>query len=177
MKNLYPLLPKLDGEEGHPGYVLCRTTHAGHQAGLHRIAPGRENNRNFGSHRLRGQRRSSAAEGNKDVDIAIDKLGSQHWQLLELIPRPAILNCNVFTFYKSDFVQSLLETRNDMRAWIRRGTVQNADRRQRLLCTYRKRPCRRAAEQRDELAPSHAGHGGFLPQRITASSACHRPGW
>ena len=44
-----------------------------------------------------------------------------------------------------------------------------------LLRARRERPRRRrAAEQRDELPPSHAGQGGSLPPGVAARSACHR---
>src|SRR5262249_11531588 len=44
------------------------------------------------------------------------------------------------------------------------------------LSESRERPRRRAAEQRDELASSHARHGGLPPSRIAVASACHRRG-
>jgi len=43
-------------------------------------------------------------------------------------------------------------------------------RHRRLLRARRDRPCSRAAEQRDELAPSYVKHGNFLPRSDAGAS-------
>src|SRR5262249_35227847 len=44
-----------------------------------------------------------------------------------------------------------------------------------LLRSRRERPCGRAAEQRDELAPPRVDHGGFLPRLGWAARNTHPP--
>src|SRR5207247_9267065 len=50
--------------------------------------------------------------------------------------------------------------------------------RRRLLGARRERPCNRAAEKRDELAPPHVGHRAYsrlgAARRSTARSTCRR---
>jgi hypothetical protein len=56
--------------------------------------------------------------------------------------------------------------------------MEKADHRHRRLLRPRcYRPRHRAAQQRDELPPSHAGHGEIPPSRTTAASACHQGSW
>jgi hypothetical protein len=46
--------------------------------------------------------------------------------------------------------------------------------RNRLVRTRRERPCDRpAAEQRDELAASHVGHGGLFPRSMRQTPEGH----
>src|SRR5262249_54578488 len=55
------------------------------------------------------------------------------------------------------FTQAATERGGEIGPVILTERVQEPDHRQRrLLRTCRERPCRRAAEQRDELAPSHS---------------------
>jgi len=61
-------------------------------------------------------------------------------------------------------IQALVECSQEVRESFARSTVEEPDRwHRRLLRACRERPRgRRAAEQRDEIASSHAGHGGVL---------------
>src|SRR5262249_27435737 len=56
----------------------------------------------------------------------------------------------------AEFVQPFLESGHEMNPFGGRPAIEKPDHRQRLLRARRERPCRRAAEQRDELAPSPA---------------------
>jgi len=59
---------------------------------------------------------------------------------------------------------TLADDRNERRVDSGRTAAEQSDHRKRtLLRARRERPSRRAAEQRDELAPSHAEHGASFP--------------
>src|SRR5262249_11360604 len=60
--------------------------------------------------------------------------------------------------------QAFSQRRDEVNAFARRSGMQKPDHRhRRLLRAHRERPCRSAAEQRDELAPLHS---------ITSSAVC-----
>src|SRR5262249_34519391 len=69
--------------------------------------------------------------------------------------RPTIFDRHVLALDKSLFLQTLLECRHDMHEpWGRRAAKKANHRYRSLLCPRRERPRRRAAEQRDEIAPA-----------------------
>src|SRR5262249_8889006 len=71
---------------------------------------------------------------------------------------PVIFDRNVATFIPAEFAQPLHESGGPWFPGRWRGCTQKPDDREsaRLLCPCRERPCRRAAEQRDEVAPFHS---------------------
>jgi hypothetical protein len=67
---------------------------------------------------------------------------------------PAIFDRHILALDIAGFFQALKERAHKVREQVRRSTIEKPDHRhRRLLRTRRERPCRRAAEQRDELAP------------------------
>ena len=83
-----------------------------------------------------------------------DKVGGQLWQSLKMTISPAVFDRNVPALDEAQFTQASLKCRRD-RARQRAGRpeVKVADhRRDRLLRTNRKGPCRCQASQRHQLA-------------------------
>jgi hypothetical protein len=76
-------------------------------------------------------------------------------------------------------LQALAERSDKTCEGARRGAAEEPnDRHRRLLRTHRERPSHgRAAEQRDELSPSHVEHGGFLPQSVCLTLSLPQDGW
>src|SRR5262245_37797950 len=97
--------------------------------------------------------------------LAAYQIGCEIGQLIVLVLRPAILDCHILAFDVAGFTNALPECSQKECTIGRPRAAEEAEHRQRwLLRARRERPhCRRAAEQRDELAPSHVGHGGVLP--------------
>jgi hypothetical protein len=111
--------------------------------------------------------------------LAAYQIGSQGRESLISIFRPAILDRDGLIFDLADLRQSLPEPSNIGCGFARRATAKKSDHRhRRLLRPRRERPShRRAAEQRDEIAPPRVGHGaspsGVTTGNKAVSSACH----
>src|SRR6516162_6945833 len=84
---------------------------------------------------------------------------------MELMFRRAVFDHDVLALDKASFLQALTEGGHEVHSVSERGVPQEPDHRHlRLLRARRERPCnRRATEQRDELAPFDAEHGGVPP--------------
>ena len=86
--------------------------------------------------------------------MAAHQIGRHRWQLLVAVFRPAILDADALVLGEARFTQTLPKRRQRFRAARGREAAEQPDDRQPLLRARRERPCnRRAAEQRDELAP------------------------
>src|SRR5262245_56678478 len=78
--------------------------------------------------------------------------------------RPAIFDSDVLSFDIAKLTQSLAECVDSGRRFTWRSAAQEPDHRyRRLLGACCKRPRRRAADQRDEVAPFHVEHRGLPP--------------
>ena len=94
-----------------------------------------------------------------DIDLEPDELGRDLGEALAASLRPAILDRDGAALDPAEFAQPLHKSGGPLAPGRRRGRAQEPDGRQlcRLLRARRERPRRRrAAEQRDELAPSHS---------------------
>src|SRR5262249_54243349 len=93
-------------------------------------------------------------------NLPAQKVGSQSWQSIFLIVRPAILDGDVFAFDESSIIQALTKGIDNIREASSRSASEKSDHRhRRLLRARRERPRGRAPEQRDELATLHLrGH-------------------
>src|SRR5262249_14450262 len=86
---------------------------------------------------------------------ATDEVSHERRQTIVLAVKPMVLYRDVLTLDVAGFVEAITECSGTAR--IRRPAIDEPDdRRLRLLCARRERPHRRAAEQRDELAPFHS---------------------
>ena len=105
--------------------------------------------------------RTAGARRDNDIDLQPDELGRDLGEALAASLRPAILDRDGATLDPAEFAQPLHKSGGPWAPGRRRGRAQEPDGRQlrRLLRTRRERPrCRRAAEQRDELAPLSLDH-------------------
>jgi hypothetical protein len=96
------------------------------------------------------ERRCCAARCGDNSHLALDKLGHQSRQPIELILSPPILNHNVAAIDETRIAKALTECRHEMDAGLERAIVEKPDyRHRRLLRARRERPrgCR-AAERR-----------------------------
>jgi hypothetical protein len=88
--------------------------------------------------------------------VLTHEIGGEPCQSIVLTVSRAIVEGDVLTLDKPCFIETLANDRNERRVHSGRTAAEQSDHRKRtLLRPRRERPrCRRAAEQRDELAPS-----------------------
>src|SRR5215468_3889123 len=73
-----------------------------------------------------------------------------------IIVGPTILDRDILTIDVTGLPHAAIECSELLAPGSGRAAVEESDNRHRLLRTRRERPCRRAAEQRDERAPPHS---------------------
>src|SRR5262249_2811229 len=101
-------------------------------------------------------RSDPAARGDDDIDLHADELGGDLGEALLLSLRPAILDDDVAALDPAELPRPLREGGGPQAPPRRRGGAEHAyGAPLRLLRARRKRPRRRAAEKRDELASLH----------------------
>ena len=154
-QNFEPLASKIGLLDRQASDVAARSRETCDEAGTNRVPRQREHDRNDRCHLLCcgdcGCRRDD------DIDFQLDELGRDLGVALTASLRPAILDRDSATLDPSEFVQPLHESGSPWAPGRNRGRAQKPDGRQltRLLRARSERPRRRAAEQRDELAPRH----------------------
>src|SRR5262249_27978384 len=150
--------------ERQTGDVATRSRQTRDQAGADRV-PRRRENDGDDRRRLLGSHDSGSRRCDNDINLAPDELGRDLGEALVASFPPAILDRDSATLDPAEFAQAPHTSGNPLAVECRRACDKKSDRRQRacLLRACRERPCRRAAEQCDELAPPHGG----LPPRIT----------
>jgi hypothetical protein len=116
--------------------------------------------------------RLSAAGCDDDSHLAANQIGCQQRQSIWLPLSVTIFNRNISAFDEATLAQALLKRGQELCICICRPDAQKPNHRHcRLLRARREWPrgsSRRAAEQRDDLAPSHVEHNP--PSRNRASS-------
>src|SRR5262245_47799876 len=175
-----PLRPYFHTQGSRACDVAARSAQAGDKTQLDWVTPGRVYDRNRRGRRFGRQCARRAARGD-DGDLVLNQLGRQRRQSVILVFRPAVLDCHVLTLDVAGLLQALAERGHHGGVPLRRPTMEEPDHRYRdLLRRHRQRPCRRAAEQRDELAaPDHSitssatesSDGGTVSSSILAVSA------
>src|SRR5262249_28072474 len=104
------------------------------------------------------------------------QISDQDRQSVSSIFRRAIFDLDVLACDEACFPQALAERGRQMRGISERGTADESDHRhRRLLRVCRERPCRRTAEQRDELASSWVEHGLLPGTRYAAYRRLRMP--
>src|SRR5262249_5492748 len=147
----------IDGLPRQPGNISARSRQPGDDAGADWIARRREYDRD-NRRRLLGCEDWWGIMCENDIDLKADEFGGDLVVALDASLGPAIFDREIATVDPTKFPQPLNESGKQLAATRRRGRAQEPNGRQfsRLLRARRKRPsCRRAAEQRDELAPPH----------------------
>ena len=162
---------------------LCCTSHVaagprdiGDKAHFHRIAAGREDNRNR-RRRFFCRKRCRRAGGRDDRNLTADEIGGQVGQPVVMALRPAVLDHDIPSLDEAHRVQAPSEFADKFRvALSRSGVKETDDRHRRLLRTRREWPgCGRAGDNFNEFAPPHrrprGHHPGILPVQARAVSA------
>jgi hypothetical protein len=90
------------------------------------------------------------------VDLPAHQIGRQLRQAIDLLG-PAVVDRHVLALDVAGFFEALAKGTQALGNRLVRSDFEKADHRQcRLLCARRERPRRHAAEQHDEVAPSHS---------------------
>src|SRR5262245_19360530 len=120
-----------------------------------RVVAHAEGDRN-GRGRSLGRKRDRIPDGSDDGHAAADEIDHERWQPIELATQPVVLDENVLALDIACFTEAFAEGEAGAHRAVERATAHKADRWYgRLLRMHSKRPRRRAAEQRDELASPH----------------------
>ena len=161
----------------HSGEVAARSVQAGNETDLNRIGASDEDNGNRGGCSP-GCYRRLAVRGNHGHPAA-NQIGRQRGQTIVVTFRPAIFDRHGLALDIPGLAQALAKRGQKVCILAGRPGVEEAYHwRRRLLRARRERPCNRAAEKRDELAPPHVGHRAYsrlgAARRSTARSTCRR---
>ncbi len=159
MQQFQPLRRDFQVGLGDAGDVAARPVQAGDEAELDRIGGGFEHDRNSRGRFLCRQRRRRAGGGN-DRDLMLNQVGRQRRQAVILALGPAVFDPHIAAVDVAGLSEPFEKSRRERRVTLRRGGIEEADHRHRALLGARgERPRhgshRRAAEKRDDLAPSH----------------------
>src|SRR5262249_11492866 len=112
--------------------------------------------------------RGCAASNHDHRDPLSNQLSGQFRKPLVMVIRPAVVDRDVLILDESPLLEPFAKGSNAILvASGRRDTYPSDHRHRRLLRTRRNRPRRRAAEQRQERAPSHS-----ITSSARASSVC-----
>ena len=159
LEQLQALGGQLWGEKGEPSQVPSRLRQAGDEPILDRIPHDRSNDGD-GHSCLSGGNGSRCIARDDEVDVKANQLHRQIREMLDLALREPILDRDVLILNIAELTQALPEgvDRRERVGGLRPSSQEEANLRdfRRLLRACRERPSRRAAEQRDELAPFHS---------------------
>src|SRR5262249_57196775 len=140
---------------------------AGDEPRSDRIVPGREDYWNRRGRRLGGTRRDGSTCGGQNRYAPLNEFRHERGQSINLIERIAIFDRDVPALDKTGFAKTLPERRYERRRiFRRRGPHEPNHRHRRLLRARRERPRRRAAEKRDEVAPTDVDCHVTLPWKV-----------
>ena len=156
MQESEPLCHDLGGEEINAGRIAARPGKAGDQAELDRVVASAEGDRDGRGCSFCRLGAEAEAGGGDHRHAAAHQFGHDCREALVLALHPVVLDGHVLALDVAGFAEAHAERRGVARRVLGRPAVDEANHRhRRLLRARRERPrCRRAAEQRDELAPS-----------------------
>src|SRR5262249_3666557 len=144
--------------------IAARVAEACHNSRLHRIGAGGKDNGDSGSRRFRRKGRYRADWRNNNSYLTLDQIGRHFPKPAIFTVRPAKFDRDILALSVAGFGNALSKCREQASAWFRRARMQEADYRHLLLLrSCSQRPRRRAAEQRDELAPPHSNTSSARP--------------
>jgi hypothetical protein len=156
VQKLHALSHQLGGEEVDAGDIAAGSIEAGYEPLLHRVATHGENDGDRGGRCLGRERRGRAARCDDHAHFAPHEIGGQFGEPPVLALRPVELERDVLVDVVAALGEAFAESGHLRRPLGGRAGVDEADHRhRRLLRARRERPRdRRAADERDELAPS-----------------------
>jgi hypothetical protein len=144
------------GNQVKPCQIAARAAEAGDQAPLDRVDTGTKHDRNRRGRRL-GRQRGQAVTGDDHGDWPANQIRRQGRQAIVLTVCPTVFDGDVLTYDIAAFGQRLAEAGQHWPALRERRAAEKPDHRHRwLLCARRERPRGCAAEECNEVAPSHA---------------------
>jgi hypothetical protein len=147
---------ELDCKDGSAGEVAARPIEARHQAKFDRIGADNKNDRDCLRRGLGGERARCTEQRCNHGNLSMNQIGGQGGQQIVAIPRPAVFNRYISTVSVAHLSETAVKSGKVRAPRLSVGrTVHNSDHGHGWLCACRDRPRRRAAEQRDELAPPH----------------------
>jgi hypothetical protein len=136
------------------GRIPPRPGETGDQTQLDRVFGDAEDDRDRRG-RSFGRKCSRSAGRGDHGHATANEVSHQRWQSIELALQIMVLDRDVLALHDAGFVEAFTERSAKARGGLGRpGTDEADDRPHRLLRPRDKRPCRRAAEQCYELAPS-----------------------
>src|SRR5215467_15318271 len=155
-------------EEAHAGHIAIWSAEASDEPELDRIAADAKDNRDRRGRRLDHHRRTVVARVDHGHWLA-EEIGGQRHQAVILVFSVLVVDRDVAALDKAHAAKALAKRSLHLRGGRTRAAAQIPDHRHWLpLRACRERPRRRrAAEQRDEVAPSHS---------ITSSAMASSPG-
>src|SRR5262249_3979521 len=168
-----------DWRAATPRHISARPVQAGHQTELDWVYPDKENNGDRCGGRLGRKGRRGAANRGDHRHLTAHKVSRQRRQLIVLPQREAGFERDGFSLDKTRLLQALAG-RGQGNSVGRRFDGEIADNRDRtlLLRARCERPCRcrRATDERDEIAASHSitssarasSVGGTVRSRVLA---------
>src|SRR5262245_8508183 len=139
---------------------------AGDESKLDRVQSDVEDDWDRGGRRLGRQSSGGTGRHSNNSHLTTNQLGRQRWKSIVSTLRPAIFNRYVPAFDITGFMQASMEGGQTEGVGLARASADVSNHRHRLLLRARhKRPSRRTAEQRHELAPPN--------HSITSSARFH----
>src|SRR5262249_20209732 len=157
-------------QKAHAGNVATRPIEAGNETQSNGVADRRKNDGNRRSRFLgrKGRRRAACRKEHRHSQV--NEFSRQRRQSIIVTFRPAKRDRQILTFDKPRFAEASTEGFHNTCRFPWRATADEPNHRHCLLLRPRReRPCRRAAEQRDELAPFHI-RGHSITSSALASS-------
>jgi hypothetical protein len=135
MQQLQSFWSDLHVQAGNAGDIAAWPAKACHQAQLHRIEAGDQDDRDRRRRSPSGQHRSEIRHDH--VDPTMDQIGPQRRQTIVLTFGPAILDCDILSFDEAGVFQALAESARSHRIPIGGCAVEKADHRNRSLLRAR----------------------------------------
>src|SRR6516162_8860618 len=172
MQQPQPLCQNLLDEKVDAGHIATRPGKACDQTKLDGVFAYAEDDRDRRGRSL-GRLSSSGLTGRRDNGVATaDEVSHQRRQAIEAAVEPMVLDRHVLALDVAGFAKAFPERDHAGHGTAGRSEVDEADNRHRgLLPPRRKRPRRRAAEQRDELAPpDHSITSSARPSSVTGKA-------
>ena len=154
-----PLCHQLSRDKIDPCQVAARPGEAGDKTKPDRVVANGEDDGDRRGCRLGRERHRGAFDRDDHGDLSANQFGRQRRQPIELIVGPAVFDRHVLALDIAALLQGLAKYAQIVRVRrVRRCGAEEPDHRHRRLLRARcERPRRRrAAEQRDELAPPHS---------------------
>jgi hypothetical protein len=151
-----PLGFKRRADDAHPSSIAARPVVARHQPELDRIAPDGKNDRNVRSRGLGRQRRRFSADRHQHGHWTLNEFLRPRRKSVVLAMRPTVFDHHVPALGIAGLGQPTPERGHQMSTFLGRSAAEKPHNRHRgLLRARRKRPRRRAAEERHEIASPH----------------------